>query len=172
MTTTIDDDGLRTRVTTFRDPRGYATEALAVDGLTWMRRMVGGEVGTAPIAVTMGFTGAEVEEGRVVFTAEPGEHLYNPIGLVHGGLAATLLDSAMGCAVHTVLEAGIAYGTIDLQIRYLRPITVDVGLIRCEGTVVNRGRRIATAEGRITDAQGRLLATGTTACLLTDLRQT
>ncbi len=77
----------------------------------------------------------------------------------------------MGCAIHTVLEAGIAYGTIDLQVRYLRPITVESGLVTCEGTVVNRGRRMATAQGRITDAGGRLLATGTTACMLTDLRQ-
>ena len=169
MTTTIQPDGLRSRTTEWRDPRGFAAEALAVDGLTWLQRMAAGDV-QAPIAATMGFEGVEVERGRVVFSAEPGEHLYNPIGLVHGGMAATLLDSAMGCAVHSVLEAGIAYGTIDLSVRYLRPITADAGRITAEGRLVHRGRRIATAEGSITDGAGRLLATGTTSCMLTDLR--
>src|SRR5215470_13692391 len=102
-----------------------------------------------PIAATVGFRLAEVERGRVVLVGEVGEHLYNPIGVVHGGVAATLLDSACGSAVHTTLPAGASYTTLDLSVRYLRPATTDMGTIRAIGTVINRGRRTALAEAEL-----------------------
>ncbi len=160
-------DTVRTRTVTWSDPRGNAALAVTMPGLEWLRRMAAGEIPPPPIALVLGFGVESVEEGRVVFTATPAEYHYNPIGTVHGGLAATLLDSAMGCAVHSTLPAGVGYGTVDLQVRYTRPMTADTGEVRCEGTVVHRGARLATAEGRLTDARGRLLAHGSTSCLLT-----
>ena len=115
----------------------------------------------------MGFDGLEAEEGRVVFSAVPGEQHYNPIGVVHGGLALTLLDSAMGCAVHSTLPVGGAYTTLEVKVNFARAITRDTGRIVCEGTVVHRGRTIATAEGRVVaEATGKLLAHGTTTCMV------
>src|SRR5262249_57148734 len=115
----------------------------------------------------LGMTLVEVGEGRAVFAVEPAEWMYNPIGSVHGGIAATLLDSCMGCAIHTTLAAGIGYATSDLQIRYSRGITLDTGRIRAAGTVVHVGRRLATAEGRlIAEDSGKLLAHATTGCIL------
>jgi uncharacterized protein (TIGR00369 family) len=102
-----------------------------------------------------------------VFAAVPGPEHYNPIGSVHGGLAATLLDSAMGCAVHSTLPAGVGYTTLELKVNFTRPITSETGRILCEGTVVHRGGRVATAEGRVfAEADGKLLAHGTTTCLI------
>jgi uncharacterized protein (TIGR00369 family) len=138
-----------------------------VTGLEVIRALAAGELPGAPIAELLGFAPVEVEEGRVVFAAVPGERHYNPIGTVHGGLAATLLDSAMGCAVHTTLPAGVGYTTLELKVNFTRPITHETGRILCEGTVVHRGGRVATAEGRVyAEADGRLLAHGTTTCLI------
>ncbi len=118
--------------------------------------------------MTMGFTLAEVAEGRAVFTGEPGEYLYNPIGAVHGGFAMALLDSAMGCAIHSTMAAGELYTTLEIKVNLTRPITVDTGTVRCEGVVVHRGGRIATAEGKLFAAEsGKLLAHGSTTCLVT-----
>lgn len=118
------------------------------------------------IARTLGYEIAEAANGRVVVIAEPGEAHLNPMGGVHGGFAATLLDSCMGLAVHTTLEKGVSQTTLEFKISLLRPITMEAGLIRAEGLVMSRGRRIGTAEGRITDRQGRLLVHGTTTCLI------
>jgi uncharacterized protein (TIGR00369 family) len=111
----------------------------------------------------------EIDDGRIVFSMHPGEHLHNPIGMVHGGALATLLDTAMGCAVQTTLAAGQAYSTLDLQVRFVRPVVAGGPLLRCEGTVVHRGRRVVTGEGRVVDDTGRLYAHGTTSCLVLDL---
>ena len=138
-----------------------------LSGLDQMRAIANGDVPAPPIAELMGFGVIEVEEGRAVFSAEPGEQHYNPIGVVHGGLAATLLDSAMGCAVHTTLEPGWSYGTLDLSARFVRPITKDTGRILCEGVVVHRGGKTATMEGRVwAEDGGKLLAHGTGSALL------
>jgi uncharacterized protein (TIGR00369 family) len=120
------------------------------------------------IAATMGFSVAELEEGRVVFEGNPDERVYNPIGTVHGGYAATLLDSAVGCAVHTRLKAGQGYTTLELKVAYHRALTKESGPVRAEGTVISIGRRAAFAEGRLTDAQGRLCATATSTLLVFD----
>jgi len=120
------------------------------------------------IGRTMGFNVIEIEEGRVVFGGTPDENVYNPIGTVHGGYAATLLDSAVGCAVHSVLKPGQGYTTLELKVAYHRAMTKHTGPVRAEGRVVQAGRRAAFAEGRLTDAEGRLYATATSTLLVFD----
>jgi uncharacterized protein (TIGR00369 family) len=114
----------------------------------------------------MNFKLDEVSEGHAVFTVEPDEYHYNPIGVVHGGLAATLLDSAMGCAVHSALPAGAGYTTLEVKINFVRAISADTGLIRGEGKLIHLGVRTATAEGRVLDSAGKLYAHGTTTCMI------
>ena len=137
-----------------------------LSGMQYIQAIFRGELPPPPIATLMGFRGVSAEPGRAVFEMEPGPQHYNPIGSVHGGVALTLLDSAMGCAVHTLLEAGVGYTTLEVKTNFVRPITADTGTIRCEGVVIHRGSRIATAEGKLTDAAGKLLAHGTTTCLI------
>jgi uncharacterized protein (TIGR00369 family) len=147
------------------DPVAAAAEVAQLDGLSALRAMMAGELPPPPIALLLGFELVEVEDGRAVFAVQPTDAHYNPIGTVHGGLAATLIDSATGCAVHSTLPAGVGYTSTDLQVRFVRAITRDTGPIRCEGTVVHRGRRIATAEARLTAGE-RLLAHGTASALI------
>lgn len=137
-----------------------------LSGIDYVRAIFDGELPQPPIAELMGFRGVEAEPGRAVFELEPGPQHYNPIGSVHGGVAMTLLDSAMGVAVHSLLEPGVRYTTLEVKTNFVRTITADTGVIRCEGTVLHKGSRIATAEGKITDSSGRLLAHGTTTCLI------
>ena len=148
------------------DPLALAARGRELSGMEYVRLIFDGELPPPPIADLMGFRGVEFDHGRAIFEMTPGPQHYNPIGTVHGGVALTLLDSAMGCAVHTTLEAGVGYTTLEVKTNFVRAITADTGLIRCEGTVVHSGSRIATAEGRLTDAAGRLLAHGTTTCLI------
>ena len=148
------------------DPREVAERGLRLAGMDYINAIFSGELPAPPISTLMGFRGVSAEPGRAVFEMEPGPQHYNPIGSVHGGIALTLLDSAMGCAVHTLLEAGVGYATLEVKTNFVRPITADTGLIRCEGVVIHRGARIATAEGKLTDAVGKLLAHGTTTCLI------
>lgn len=136
-------------------------------GLELLHAIAAGEAPGAPIAELLGFEAVEAEEGRVVFAYLPQPDHYNPLGSVHGGVAATLLDSAMGCAVHSTLPAGGGYTTLELKVNFTRAITADTGRIVCEGTVVHRGGRTATADGRVVaEDSGKLLAHGTTTCLL------
>jgi uncharacterized protein (TIGR00369 family) len=160
---TVDD---RVRSYSWADPLATLEAAAGLSGLEVIRRIAAGELAPPPIAVTLGMSIDEANEGRAVFSLEAQEWQYNPIGSVHGGVAATLLDSAMGCAVHTTLPAGVGYSTLDISVRYLRAITSTSGWLRCEGTVISSGRRTATATGSITDGADRLVATGTTTCLL------
>ena len=156
----------RTRIIEWHDPVEAFGRANGLSGIDHLRPIAAGELPPPPIAVTLGFGIAEVEEGRVVFTAQPAEYHYNPIGAVHGGLAATLLDSAMGCAVQSVLPPGSGYTTLELKASFIRPMTRDTGEIRAIGTLLSAGRRVATAEGRIEDGRGRLLAHATSTCLV------
>jgi uncharacterized protein (TIGR00369 family) len=135
-------------------------------GLELIQGMIEGRFPRAPIAELMAMSGASAAAGCVVFTGRPSHQHYNPIGSVHGGYAATLLDSCMGCAVHTSLAAGLGYTTIDLNITYLRAMTADTGEVSARGEVITSGKRIATARGTLVDSDGRLLATGTTTCLV------
>ena len=148
------------------DPREVAEQGLRLSGMEYIQAIFRGELPAPPISELMGFRGVEAEPGRAVFELEPGPQHYNPIGSVHGGIALTLLDSAMGCAVHTQLERGVGYTTLEVKTNFVRPITADTGVIRCEGTVIHQGSRIATAEGKLTDTNGKLLAHGTTTCLI------
>jgi uncharacterized protein (TIGR00369 family) len=157
----------RERTVAWEDPVASAARGAGLSGIDYLREIAAGEIPPPPIAVLLGFELVEVEEGRAVFAVTPGEHHYNPIGVVHGGLAATLLDSAMGCAVHSTLPAGTAYTTLEVKVNFARAITGDTGRIVCEGAIIHGGRTVATAEGRITaEATGKLLAHGTTTCLL------
>ncbi|MCB1471784.1 MAG: PaaI family thioesterase [Rhodobiaceae bacterium] len=139
---------------------------VAEDGLTFLRQIVDGELPSPPIAQTMGMHLAEADPGRVVFTGTPGFHHYNPSSQVHGGFALTLLDSALGCAVHSTLKAGESYTTLEIKVNFVRGMSEATGEVRSEGHVVHRGRQTATAEGRLTDANGRLLAHGVTTCMI------
>jgi uncharacterized protein (TIGR00369 family) len=158
---------VRSRTLEWSDPVATAAAGAEMSGLDYMRALVAGELPPPPIAVTMSMGPIELEEGRVVFAGEPGEEHYNPIGMVHGGYAATILDSALGCAVHTTLPVGVGYTSLGLEVKYLRPITRDTGRVLCEGTVVHRGRKQATAEARLTaEATGKLLASGTSTLMI------
>ena len=137
-----------------------------LSGLEFMRGILEGRFPPAPIAAALKFELVEVDHGRAVFEGAPDFGFYNPIGSVHGGYAATLLDSCMGCAVHSALPAGQAYTTLEFKINYVRPMTGDTGRVRAEGKVIHPGKRAATAEGHIYDAKGKLLAHATTTCLV------
>ncbi len=143
-----------------------AEQRRAMGGLAFVQGLVDGTLPLNTIAQTLGYDVAEVESGRVVVTLVPDDTHLNPSGTVHGGLAATLLDSAMGLAIWSTLEKGLGQTTLEFKISLIRPITPGMGVIRAEGTVLNRGRRVGTAEGRITDERGRMLAHGTTTCLI------
>jgi uncharacterized protein (TIGR00369 family) len=160
-------DALRART---REP-GLADpgRAAAMSGLAFLQAMIAGEIPDPPITRTLDFYLLEAEAGRAVFQGTPGFAHYNPIASVHGGWHATLLDSAMACAVHTLVEPGRAYTTLEFKIHCVRPLTDRIGPVRAEGKVVASGKRTATAEGRLVDADGRLYSHGTTTCLLYDL---
>ena len=137
-----------------------------MSGLEFVRGLVEGTLPLNTIAETLGYDIIEAENGRVVVVAEPKNSHLNPAGTVHGGLAATMLDSCMGLAIQSTLEKGVGSTTLEFKISFVRPITPETGLIKAEGTVINRGRRVGTAEGRVTDTKGRLLVHGTTTCLI------
>jgi uncharacterized protein (TIGR00369 family) len=140
--------------------------ARALDGLDLFKGLLAGKYPAPPITKALGFSLIEVEEGRVVFGYTPVFDHYNPLGSVHGGVAATLLDSVMGCCIHTMLKAGIGYTTVEIKVNYVRAMTDKTGPVRAEGKVINVGSRIGTSEGRLVDAAGKLLAHGTTTCLI------
>ena len=137
-----------------------------MSGLEFVQGLADGTLPLNTIARTLGYDVTEAVSGRVVIIAEPNEDHLNPAGTVHGGLAATLLDSCMGLAVQTTLDKGVSQTTLEFKISLLRPITPETGEIRAEGIALSSGRRVGTAEGRITDRKGRLLAHGTTTCLI------
>jgi len=163
----MDTETKRSRTITWADPFAIPKATAGKSGLEALREVFEGRLPPPPIAETMGIEGVQVEEGKAVFEGEPAEYLYNPIGVVHGGFAMTLLDSAMGCAVHSTLKVGERYTTLEVKTNFVRPITVDTGRVRCEGVVIHRGGTIATAEGKlIAIDSGKLLAHGTTTCLI------
>jgi len=149
------------------DPATLAERGRDMAGLDFLRAMVDGELPAPPVASLLGMRIVEVDWGVATFTLTPCESLYNPVGMVHGGVTATLLDSAMGCAVHSELPAGVGYTTLELNANYLRPIVADTGPVRCRARVVHRGGTVATAEGRVwREADDELLAHATTTCLI------
>lgn len=150
--------------------REYDTLPLArikdMDGLSVLQAMIDGELPPPPIARTLGFLLSEVGDGRAVFKGMPSFEYMNPLGTVHGGWAGTLLDSALGCAVHTTMKPGEAYTTVEFKVNLVRPIMPDTGEVTCEGLLVHRGGRIATSEATLKDAGGKLLAHGSETCII------
>ncbi|MER7460147.1 PaaI family thioesterase [Micromonospora sp. NPDC126480] len=159
----------RSRTFSWSDPGLNAAQIGRRSGLDLLRAMIAGELAAPPVMHLLDMSRMEAEEGRVAVELVPQEFHYNPLGTVHGGVISTLLDTAAACAVHTTLPAGIGYTSLDLNVKFLRPVTVDSGTLRCEGTVMQRGRRTALAEARLTDAVGRLAAHATSTCLLLPL---
>jgi uncharacterized protein (TIGR00369 family) len=143
-----------------------ADTLLSESGLDFLKGVIDGRHPAPPIAQTLGFALVAVEKGRAIFEGTPQHKHYNPIGVVHGGFAMTLLDSALGCAVHTTLDRGDAYTTLEIKVNLVRPLTKDTGLIRAEGRILHRGRTLGTAEGEIKDAGGKLYAHATTTCMI------
>jgi uncharacterized protein (TIGR00369 family) len=157
----------RTLTISWQDPAELAARARSGRGLDFLRAIASGDLPRAPIQDLLGFDLVEVDEGRVVFAAEPGEQHYNPIGVVHGGLAATLLDSAMGAAVHSTLPEGSAYVTLEVKFNLVRAITAETGRVLAEGRVIHSGKTVATVEASLRSAEGdALLAHGTSTCLI------
>lgn len=165
-----DDDDLQTplrrRVIEWDDPFETSRPASGLPGLDYLKGLIDGTFPPPPMGRLMGMDLIEAEVGRAVFTCLPDESHYNTIGIVHGGLVCTLLDSAAGCAVQSTLPAGVGYTSIDLNVSYLRPLRKDSGRIRVEGRVVKPGRRVAFAEGTVTDASGAVIATATSSLLV------
>ena len=141
------------------------------DGLSFVRGLIDGTFPAPPITQTLGFTLIEVEHGRAVFSGTPQMRHYNPIGTVHGGFAMTLLDSALGCAVHSTLSKGETYTTLEVKVNLVRPLTKDTGPVRSEGRIIHRGRTLGTAEGDIKDASGKLYAHASTTCMILPARK-
>ncbi|MEV7330251.1 PaaI family thioesterase [Micromonospora sp. NPDC093244] len=159
----------RSRTFTWSDPATNAAQVGRRSGLEMLRAMIAGELAGPPVMNLIDMGRMEADEGRVTIELVPQEFHYNPLGTVHGGVISTLLDTAAACAVHTTLPAGVGYTSLDLNVKFLRPVTVDSGTLRCEGTVLQRGRRTALAEARLTSADNRLVAHATSTCLILPL---
>jgi uncharacterized protein (TIGR00369 family) len=170
MTTAPDTEppGTQQRQRTFSwdDPAAIAAAGPGLSGAEFFAAITEGRIPPPPVMQALEIDGVSFGEGRAVFRLTPQEFHYNMLGTVHGGVFATLLDSACGCAVHTMLPAGVLYTSLDLSVKFLRPVTVDTGPITAEATVVHLGRRTALAEGRITDAAGKVYVTATSSCLV------
>lgn len=156
----------RTTVVTWEDPKIGLAEMPKLDGTQYLRKMASGELPGPPISNHLNMTLTEVDEGQVTFRCQPDESHSNPIGMIHGGLACTLLDSALGCAAHSLLPAGTGYTSIELKVNYLRPIHADGGRLTCTGWVTKPGRRVTFAEGEIRDEAGKTVATASGSLLL------
>ena len=156
----------RSRTFSWHDPSPTAAHLGSRSGLELLRAVIDGEVPPPPALEMIGMDGFVAEHGRVTVSMTPQEFHYNPLGTVHGGVLAMLLDTATGCAVHSTLPAGLGYTTVDLTTKFVRQVTVDTGQLRCEGVVLSAGRRTALAEARLTDGRGRLIAHATSTCML------
>jgi uncharacterized protein (TIGR00369 family) len=159
----------RERLVTWEDPHATAMLGRTMSGMECLAAMGRGELPPPPVMRLLGMTLGACEPGRIEMHLEPGEYHYNPIGSVHGGVAATILDSVMGCAVHTTLPVGRGYTTLEIKINYVAAMTVRTGRVTAIGTVSHSGRQTAVAEARLVDANGKLYATGSTTCLVFDL---
>jgi uncharacterized protein (TIGR00369 family) len=156
----------RRRVVEWDDQAAGARSLRELSGIDFLTGILEGRIAAPPVALLLGFAFTEVASGRVAMALEPGEFHYNPLGTVHGGVAATLLDSVMACAIHSTLPAGHGYTTLEIKINYARAITAATGRLSAEGKIIHVGRQMATAEGRLVDADGRLHAHGTTTCII------
>jgi len=160
----------QSRLVTWHDPITTQSSSASMSGLAYWRAVVDGQLPPPPIAELLRMHAVEAEDGRVTFTCTPDASMYNPLGMVHGGAVCTLLDTATGCALHTTLPEGVSYTSIEIKVNYLKAVTVDSGTLTAVGTVVKAGSRIGFAEGNVTDASGKLVATATSTLLIFDLR--
>ena len=156
----------RSRTVTWFDPGAFSDLAQAMTGLEFLNAMKDGKIPHPPICQLVNFRLVEVETGHVAFEMVPDESHYNPFGVSHGGITSTLLDSAAACAVHTTLPLGLGYNTIDIKVNFIRPVTIQTGPMRCEGKIINVGNRIATAQAKMADKNGKLYAYGISTCLI------
>ena len=156
----------RHKTITWYDPRAAAREGATMAGIDHLRALLDGKLPPPPIATHFDFAPISVEPGEVIFTCTPDESAYNPIGLVHGGLVCTLLDSVAGCAVQSTLPAGAGYTSIEIKVSYLRPVHGNTGELRARGWVTKPGRRVAFAEADVRDPAGKVLATASSTCLI------
>lgn len=156
----------RERTVTWEDPAPALVQGRQLSGMDWLRSIFEGKLPTPPINALLGADQAGAEPGRVWMSLPAGEHLYNPMCVVHGGVLSTVLDTVMACAIHSTLEAGEGYTTIDLHVTFVRAVTAASGRLRFEGEVVHPGRRVATAQGKAFDEQGRLCAHAVTTCMI------
>ena len=156
----------RTRTFSWTSPAEHAALLAGAGGLELLQGMAAGELPPPPIMSMIGLAAMEAEEGSVTFFLDPQEFHYNPLGSMHGGVISTLLDSAAACSLHTTLAAGVGYTSLDLNVKFLRTITIDSGRLACKGSVLQRGRRTALTEARLTDTEGRLLAHATSSCMI------
>jgi uncharacterized protein (TIGR00369 family) len=163
---TTENSPVRSRTATWDDPMRSAGAARTLPGREFLEAIARGELPVPPVMRLLNVGFGELDEGRIVFTLEPAEYHYNPIGSVHGGVITTLCDSAMGCAIQSTLPAGAGYTTLEVKVNFVRPVTVATGSVRCEGRVIHVGGRVATAESTLTDAQGKLYAHATTTCMI------
>ncbi len=138
----------------------------AGDGLSFLRGIIDGSQPAPPFAQTMDFDLVEADEGRVVFVGRPSPRFFNPLGTIHGGWTATILDSAMACAAHATLKPGEGYTTLEMKLNYVRPVMPESGTVRCEGKLIHRGGTVITTEGKLVDERGKLLAHGTETCVV------
>ncbi|MFN8499312.1 MAG: PaaI family thioesterase [Anaerolineae bacterium] len=157
--------GSRTRTITWEDPLIGANAGREMTGLDYLQAIVRGELPPPPISALVGQRFESIERGRVVLSIEPAEYHYNPMGSVHGGVWCTILDSAMACAIHSMLPLGVTFTTLELKVNFLRPMTVDTGRVTCEGKVIHMGSRVATAEARLVDERGKLYGHASTTCI-------
>jgi uncharacterized protein (TIGR00369 family) len=159
-------DAAQSKTIAWHDPTTTAAAGSKLCGIDFLGAIRDGKLPPPPIAVLLGMRMIAVDPGRVIFECDVDESVYNPIGMVHGGLACTMADTVIGCAVHTTLEAGVAYTSIDLNVSYLRPLSLASGPIRATGLVTKPGRRVAFASAEILDSGGKLVATATGSCLI------
>jgi uncharacterized protein (TIGR00369 family) len=156
----------RTRTFTWNDPAACREAVRSMSGLDYLRASIEGKVPLPPISDFVDFQLRAVEPGRVMFELVPAEYHYNPLGVVHGGIISTILDSAAACAIQSRLPAGVGHTSIEIKVNFIRPVTVNTGLMVCKGRVINVGSRIATAEARLADKGGKLYAHAVTTCLI------
>jgi uncharacterized protein (TIGR00369 family) len=166
MTEVAASSPVRSRLVEWEDPLIGAAAAKTMSGLEYIQALIDGSVPPPPIVTLLNMSAVSAEVGRVTFTCDPDESVYNPIGTVHGGLVCTLLDSVLGCAVQTTLPKGQAYTSLEIKVNYLRPVMADTGRLTAVGVVTKPGSRAAFAEGTVTDARGKLIATASSTLLV------
>jgi uncharacterized protein (TIGR00369 family) len=171
MTLKNKPESRRQRTITWQDPMISANAATVMKGLEFLQAIKNGALPPPPISQLLGYTIAEIEVGRAVFELDPAEYHYNPIGMVHGGVASTVLDSAMACSIHTSLPAGKVYTTLEFKVNFVRPLTDKTGRVRCVAEVIHVGQRVGTAQAKILDSQDRLYAHATTTCMIFEAPQ-